>query len=358
MQTRAVMHTLTRMDLQALVDAADDAALLRAVDGLAAGRQWDALADLARRCRDAVESGRQLWGVAMHIDYRLAWEGPPEYAAAVVRPGAGRFTPGPLSEVAAATHDWASLAPHLTDLPSRAAVAQERVLRGEDLTTDPAAAAGRELPLRLARWEPSYALPTYRDRSAEFPQPEVATRQTPRLRQHVPRPAIEGNPVATALESVVEPWATESSGRVTAVAVDGGAGDAVATLHHPPAGGDGGSGTPVQAALLPVTPADGLALLQWAGASGGAHGRRRGGAAGRFSAWWATAALCDLDWPADPANLEEFAGELGDAVAELRWYRWRSPAPETGWVLRLAVEDPAEDMAWAIDAVDRRDEEA
>lgn len=345
------------MDLQALVDAADDAALLRAVDGLAAGREWDALADLARRCRDAVESGRQLWGVAMHIDYRLAWEGPPEHAGAAVRPGAGRFTPGPLTEVAAATHDWSSLEPYLSDVPSRAAVAQERVLRGEDLSTDPTATAGRELPLRLTPWEPAYALPTYRDRSAEFPQPQVATRQTPRLRAHAPQPPVEESAATTALEAVVEPWATESSGRVAAVAVAGGAGGAVAALDHSPTPGDGRAGGPVEAALLPVTPAEGIALLQWAGASGGAHGRRRGGAAGRFSAWWAAAALCGLDWPADPADLDEFAGELGDAVAELRWYRWRSPAPETGWVLRLAVEDPLDELAWAVDAVDRRDGE-
>jgi hypothetical protein len=102
-------------DLQALVDAADPAELLAAVDGLCASRDWDALVDLARRCRDAIELGRQLWPVATHIDYRLAREAPPAYAAAVLRPGAGRFALGPLTEVAATAHDWPSLSPHLAD---------------------------------------------------------------------------------------------------------------------------------------------------------------------------------------------------------------------------------------------------
>ncbi|MBA2529414.1 MAG: hypothetical protein H0V19_05530, partial [Euzebyales bacterium] len=145
-------------ELQALVDAADTAALLRAVDGLAETREWDRMAALAQRCRDAVEMGKQLWAVAMHIDYRLAWEGPPAHAAAVLRPGAGRFTLGPLPEVAASTHDWASLAPHLTDPVTAATFAGERVLRGEDLTAaEPAALLEpAELPLRTWSWEPAY----------------------------------------------------------------------------------------------------------------------------------------------------------------------------------------------------------
>jgi hypothetical protein len=55
--------------------------------------------------------------------------------------------------------------------------------------------------------------------------------------------------------------------------------------------------------------------------------------------------ICDLDRPLDP-------GSLGDAVAELRWYRWDEGAPEEGWSLRLAVEDPEHGWAAAVAATD------
>jgi hypothetical protein len=87
--------------------------------------------------------------------------------------------------------------------------------------------------------------------------------------------------------------------------------------------------------------------MAWAGASGGAHGRRRGAATGRFAAWWAAAALVDLshDWPLS-------ADELDVAVNEMRWFLWDEGAEPIGWSLRLAVEDPDADLAWALVASD------
>lgn len=325
-------------DLQQLVDAADDAALLRAVDGLVASRQWDALADLARRCRDAVELGKQLWGVATHIDYRLALEGPPEHAGSVLRPGAGRFALGPLTEVAAGAHDWASLAPHLADPASVTSVAQERVIRGEDLRGRVGPEA-TELPLVLAAWEPWYALPQYRDRSAVFaapplPAPTTSIRSLPNAaREPVDDPGA-------ALADAVSAWSAESDGTVDVACVRGDALGAIGALTS-------------EAAVVEVQPPEALALLQWAAASGGARGRRRGGAAGRFTTWWAAAALAGLPWPdADEGELAAFADHLGDAAAELTWLRWRPAEPESGWVLRLAVADPLDGLAWAIDAHD------
>ena len=182
-------------DLIELVGAADEAALLRAVDGLCSTRSWDRLVDLARLCREAVEMGRQLWAVAMHIDYRLALEAPASYAGAVLRPGAGRFTLGPLTEVAAGRHAFADLAPHISDIGSAAAVAQERVLRGEDLRgrTGPVPA---ELPLRLAVFEPDYALPTYRDREARFPAPATPSPPSDALTVLDPAPLQPDDPAA------------------------------------------------------------------------------------------------------------------------------------------------------------------
>ncbi|CAN5723826.1 hypothetical protein BH24ACT14_BH24ACT14_12460 [soil metagenome] len=332
--------------LQQLVDAADTAALLRAVDGLSAGREWDRLADLARRCRDAVELGKQLWPVATHIDYRLAWEGPASHAAAVLRPGAGRFALGPLTEVAASTHDWNSLAPHLRDPITAAAVAGERVLRGEDLRrAQPATMlVTAELPLVLAGWEPAYPLPTYRDRSALFPRPNVTSPGRGRSAIVPAGGRSSDDEAVRALRDVVEAWVSQSSGRVDAAVVDGPAEAAVGTLEP------GGR-------LYEVSADEVLSSLQWAGASGGAYGRRRGGAAGRFTAWWVTAAVAGLEWPTDPDD-DRFVDHLRAAIDELRWYVWTAPGNDSGWVLRVAIADPIDGLAWAVDASDQRDEEA
>ena len=90
-----------------------------------------------------------------------------------------------------------------------------------------------------------------------------------------------------------------------------------------------------------------MAAMAWAAASGGAHGRRRGMAAGRFGAWWTLAALTGLadDWPVPP-------NELGRAGRELRFFRWDPGGPPLGWSLDLAVDDPAEGIAWALTAND------
>ena len=71
-------------------------------------------------------------------------------------------------------------------------------------------------------------------------------------------------------------------------------------------------------------------------------------ATGRFDAWWAAVALADAldDWPLRP-------DEVGDLIAALRCFVWDAYEPETGWVVRLAVEDPDEGMAWAVAATDQ-----
>jgi hypothetical protein len=320
------------MELAELVELGDPAALALAVDGLCDRRDWAGLVELRARLEDAVERGRPLWPMVTWVEYRLALEAPAAEAAAVLRPGAGRFALGPLTEVAASTHTWAELAPHLPDPAVAGAVAQERVLRGEDLRGDQRAGADvLELPLVLAGWEPDYPLPRYRPDRLLTPDP-------PGLPE--PVPAIPGRAeelrrpeVVRALLDLVEVWISESEGRAAAVVVAGGPADAVAAL---------GVATP---RLAEVGVADALAWMAWAAGSGGAHGVRRGGALGRFDAWWAAAALAGADWPADP-------GELGRELDALRWYAWDDGAPATGWVLRLAVADEAAGWAAALDARD------
>mgnify|MGYP001801402641 CR=1 FL=1 len=141
--------------------------------------------------------------------------------------------------------------------------------------------------------------------------------------------------VELAVRHLIEPWTTASNGRCDVVCVEGGAGDAIGALGVR------------RARACEIDPGTALAWVAWAGANGGAHGRRRGAASGRFGAWWLLAALGDLleDWPVAPDELGELAGEL-------RWLRWNAFEPEIGWNLRLAVEDPDERVSWAIAASD------
>jgi hypothetical protein len=278
-----------------------------------------------------------VWPAATLAEYRLALLAPPEWAALVLTEDAGRFTIGPLTEVVAQDHDWASLSPHLEPgVPRSAFVAHERVIRGEDLTDDPDIDRRvLDLPLRIEPWEPRYPLAVYRADGAELDPPDPPTHL-----QALGLPATAGREVddpdvAGALRELVAPWTAGSNGRVEVVAVRGDHAAALAALGVP------------SARVAELAPAEALSWLGWAGASGGAHGRRRGAAAGRFNAWWALAALGGMldDWPVAP-------DELGAVAAALRWFWWDAYEPVLGWQLNLVVHDPDESLAWAVAARD------
>lgn len=316
-----------------LIEAGDLNGLLRAVDGLVSQKAWDELLDLADRCDDAIERGKQLWPIIAHVDYRIALEAPGSYAATVLESELSRFLLGPLTEVAASTHRWAELAPHLTNPQSAAYFAQERVLRGEGLADDDGTHPEvLELPLELMPWEPTYALATYRSDHVEVAEPWEP--KAP-LQEREPRPAAEAadDEAVNVLLDLVAPWTNESNGAARAVVVDGDGLGAASRL------------TFSSLRFAPLTSEEALQRMAWAAAAGGAHGRRRGAAFGRFAAWYTTAVLAGYDWPADPSD-------IASADSHLRWFRWDEGAPEEGWVLRLAVEDPEEGWAAAIAATD------
>ncbi|HZU71274.1 MAG TPA: hypothetical protein VE990_00755 [Acidimicrobiales bacterium] len=325
------------VDLAAAVERADLDELLGVVNSLCLDADWDGVEQLAARCRAAFERGRQLWPIAAHADYRLALEAPPRWAAATVEPGRGRFSPGPLTEVVASTHTWAELAPHLPTGPLRAVVAQERVVRGEDLSSAADLGVPAEVPLALARWEPAYLLASYHPDRAEFPAPDLAPQgEAVEAGREPSAPGAGDEADVAALLELAGAWTAESAGRARAVAVEADAAGAAAALDVD------------VVRLLPVSARAAVAQMAWAGASGGAHGRRRGMAAGRFSAWWALAALAGLgeEWP-PPAD------ELGEALEQMRFFTFEDRAsPVTGWRLALAVDEPEAGLAWAVWAVD------
>jgi len=320
--------------LRDLIEASDLAGLVRYVERLAREGDWDGIVAVRDRCREAVGRGKQVWAPAEYAEYRLALDAPAPLAASVIADGKGRYGQGPLWEVAASTHPFAALGPHLDVPTTRALVAHERSLRGEDLAGVDIDPGVLPIPLEIQPWEPCYPLAEYGPDRVDFPEPVAEGLTWVELDVAGERVADEG-PVDALLE-LVRPWWEDSSGKAEAIQVVGDARGAIRALG------------PHRARLVQVTPAEALAAMAWAGASGGAYGRRRGTPVGRANAWWAAAELAGYEEiPDEPA-------ELGRALAALRWFRWDPGDRVGGWSLHLAVEDPDDGLAWAISAVDMR----
>jgi hypothetical protein len=319
--------------LRDLIESSDLDGLVRFVDGLVTTADWDGLVAVRDGCLEAVKRGKQLWGAAQFAEYRMALDAPAPLAGSVVRSGAGRFSVGPLWEVAASTHTWDELAAHLEDPATRAYAAHERVIRGDHLEGAEIDVQVVDLPLTLAPWEPRYPVAVYRPDGADFPEHELPDLEWLDLAG----PALGGwsdEPLDALLE-LVKPWVNESSGRAEGRAVEGTAHQAIRALG------------PHRVRAVDVTLADAVAIMAWAGASGGAYGRRRGSPVGRSGAWWALATLVGMEdeWPPD-------AAALGAEAAGLRFVAWDPGDRVGGWNLHLAVEDPGDGLAWAVTATD------
>ena len=309
------------------IESSDTDELLRIVDGLCSSRSWDDLIELRHRCAEAVGRGKQVWGIEEHIRYRLVLEAPAPIAGPVVAEGQSRFALGPLPEVAASTKTWVELAPTLPPGPERDTVAAERVVRGESVDVPIP-----DLPATLLPWEPAYPTATYKKDKVEAPAPPIPDTAEVALPDVVA--TIDDTDSLAALGDLIEPWTDQSNGRSQAAAVEGDHRAAIAALGM------------TRARVAPIDPGEGLAWMAWAASSGGAHGRRRGAAAGRYLAWWAMAMLTDLDWPADPES-------MGNAVTGLSWYWFDDGSPETGWLLRLVLSSDDLGLSWSIAATDQ-----
>jgi hypothetical protein len=327
-------------DLDLLVHRADLDGLVRLVDAHTATRSWPELLVLRDRCRAAIGTGRQLWPAATLAEYRLALLAPAPIAVQVLGEEGGRFTIGPLTEVIAHHHTWVELRDALEPGPRAAMVAHERVARGEDLHDDELLAGWPnvlELPYLLATWELPLDGVTYRDAGLDDPGPHAPVDLAPVTVEQAPE-VLDDPVVERAVRDLFGPWTSGSNGRVEVVAVEGGPGRALGALGAP-AG---------RARLAPLGAGTATAWLGWAGATGAAHGRRRGAALGRFATWWLLAAL---DGGGDePTALDP--EQLGSAAHRFDWWWFDAGEPAGGWRVQLVVHDPADDVSWAISAHD------
>jgi hypothetical protein len=236
---------------------------------------------------------------------------------------------GPLTEVIAQNHQWSELSEFLEPSPTSTYIAYECGIRGQRV--DGELFPALESPCTLLSIETNYVLAEYHDNEAKFPTPAI-----PEMGNVIAVPTSSANvvldsDVSTAFHQLVDAWTTQSNGELRISCVEGSVLDALAALE-------------VQEARLSLlTSSDALAWLTWAGASGGAHGRRRGNALGRDAAWWTIAALTEQisRWPLNNEELET-------AVNSLQWFWWDANEPTTGWNVRLCVHYADQNRSWAI----------
>jgi hypothetical protein len=316
-----------------LINRADLDGLVRLIDDYCETRSWHELLGLRDACKAAVANGRQVWPASTLAEYRLALLAPAEIAVQVVDEEAGRFTMGPLTEVIAQNHQWSELSEFLQPSPTSTYIAHECGIRGQQV--DGELFPALESPCTLLPVEGNYALAEYHDNEAKFPTPSI-----PEMGNAIAVPpssanVVQDSEVATAIHQLVNAWTTQSNGELRISCVDGSVLDALAALDvH-------------EARLSLLSSSDALAWLTWAGASGGAHGRRRGNALGRDAAWWTIASLTvnTFHWPLGDEELET-------AVNSLQWFWWDTNEPATGWQLQLCIHQADRNRSWAISVHD------
>jgi hypothetical protein len=317
-----------------LINRADLDGLVRLIDDYCETRSWHDLLGLRDACKAAVANGRQVWPASTLAEYRLALLAPAEIAVQVVDEEAGRFTMGPLTEVIAQNHQWSELREFLQPSPTSTYIAYECGIRGQQV--DGELFPALESPCTLLSIETNYALAEYHDNEAKFPTPAI-----PEMGNAIAVPAssanvVQDSEVATAIHQLVDAWTTQSNGELRISCVEGSVLDALAVLEVQ------------EARLSMLTSSDALAWLTWAGASGGAHGRRRGNALGRDAAWWTVAALTGKtsNWPlSDEESLT--------AVNSLQWFWWDPNEPTTGWNVRLCIHHGDRNRSWVFMLTDK-----
>ncbi|MGA1363022.1 MAG: hypothetical protein ACO36A_08880, partial [Ilumatobacteraceae bacterium] len=312
-------------ELDSLVQRADLDGLVRHVDATCASREWAHLLRVRDRARAAVDTGRQLWPIATLANHRLALWAPAELAVQALDDSARTFMPGPVSEILAVHHGWDETEPHLAPGHDRSLFAHERSLRGDTVPPDEPSLI--DVPFTLQDWEPRYEPAAYDDDGVDAPSPLLPTPDS-RLEPRGGQP-IDDPETVTAFRVLVEPWTAQSNGSASCTVAEGGLPEA---LHAAGAGG---------CDVVRIDHRTGLAVLAWAGASGGAHGRRRGLATGRSNAWWFLAVLTGLHdtWPCDP-------DELGDVTGQLEWWLWQPHGqPRPGWNVNLVLVDGDEGLS-------------
>jgi hypothetical protein len=210
-------------------------------------------------------------------------------------------------------------------------IGHERSINGDEVDPDSIDRHILEIPPTIEPWEPAYPRAVYRADGADFPEGDRSPLAWVDLADT--SEVVDDDGAGDALMALVRPWWDESSGHADVIHVEGDALGAIRALG------------PHRARVADVSLREALSAMAWTGASGGAYGSRRGTPVGRMLAWWVLASLLGYDeMPDEPSALAE--------ASELRWVLWDPGDAVGGWALHLAVEDPHDQLAWAVSAVD------
>jgi len=286
---------------------------------------WRELLELRNRLRQ--DCPTHWHGMAAdHIGLRVAHSAPAVWVACLALDDDGRYR---LWEVAASTHTWAELAPHLPDGRTRLLVAYERALRGEDLSDAGLDTSVYGLPFALQPWEPEYGLTVYlpSEVPGEYPQQPTPSSKLVTLPSSVE--TIEDASAREAVLTLVEGYCEQRF-----AAVRGSALAAIAGLGR------------LEAMIIERTGTETLGLMADAAAGGPANGAGPGSVMGRVRAWRAVAALAGQlhRWPLA-------SEEVGATLERLDWLEF--DLDEDDFLqLNVAVHDERRGRSYALAAWD------
>jgi hypothetical protein len=212
-------------------------------------------------------------------------------------------------------------------------IAHERSIRGEAVDATSIDERILEIPLAVQSWEPEYPVADYQSDRATFPD-EIFDLPMAWIELPDATDRDDDDRVCNALLALVAPWWEDSLGHAEVVTVEGTIEEAIRALG------------PHRVRAAEVDLATAFEAMVWAGASGGAHGRRRGTPTGRALAWWVILEVLGYD------DVPEDLDELGRVAAALRWMLWDPGDGVGGWNLHLGIQDPRDGLAWVLSAVD------
>lgn len=333
-----------------MINAGDQTKVMQEIDRLSDADDWYGLLELSSRCRIAsTERGKPLWGCAAHAEYRIALDASPQVAALVMDTELGPFALGPVPEVVASAHDFEEMLVHIPTriTPQWEMFVYECVARGDDvvaggLDVDVAARleADHEVPLVLSSWEPEYSAPKFRKDKVEVNRPallslrELSTSKIETGGNETGEDETISDPDSTsALYALVASWCSQSNGVARVVATE----SLQSAVHYV---------DPSAKDVVAVDAAAAVSAMVWAGADGGAHGKRNGLARGRALMRNALASLGDADLRDEEA--------FGRTLKEFSWFSWDVPRTGQGWSLALAAQDNVDQVAFAVFATDHR----
>lgn len=273
----------------------------------------------------------------------VALEAPAGIAAAAAElfPDDDKGSPGPLWEVVAQNHTWRDLTPHLADPRTRHLTAHTRVLHGEDLRAaadldpQPLDAPLCLLPWEAATWHSTLDIPEY-DRTGSSGCTIWACPS--QLADPKPLPVTTVRPAPHAAVALLD----RLSPATQAYAFHGTAWEAASVVATDRArmprgqrwqGLRGREGSQVRFA-------DVYPSLVHLATGEGPYARRTGQALGRTALWKALAAMADGTPAAGPDSVTALVERLHCVV-------WQEPDDEI-WYLHLAMEDPAQGIAWVL----------